>query len=267
MAYRFNLPLDSVGDGIDDFAGALIYVYEFGTTTAKTTYADFALTTPNTDPVVADANGLFADIFVDVQCSMELQTSAAVQVYTADVYAPEDGITSLAAVDVTLTDTGGFYTATDVEAALAEIGADMSLGNAQTMSADLTFSGADLQMADNLVVRPQLTDYAITVATVSDDTGTTTLDLTLGNVFTTTLTADTTIALSNPPATGIYGEVLLITTQDATGGWTVTWPASVVWPAGGAPTITTAIGGIDEVSLHTTDFGTTWFGNYSQAFS
>ncbi len=38
-------------------SGALIYTYLAGTTTNKTTYSDQGLTTPNANPVVADANG------------------------------------------------------------------------------------------------------------------------------------------------------------------------------------------------------------------
>ena len=38
-------------------SGALLYVYEVGTTTEVTTYSDIALTSANPHPVVADAAG------------------------------------------------------------------------------------------------------------------------------------------------------------------------------------------------------------------
>lgn len=54
------------------------------------------------------------------------------------------------------------------------------------------------------------------------------------------LTANTTI-------TGISGgtegeELLLLVQQDATGSRTVTWPATVVWLGGAAPTLQTGVG-------------------------
>jgi len=44
--------------------GALVYFYDSGTTTPRTVYADSALTTPRTHPVVADAVGRFPAIFL-----------------------------------------------------------------------------------------------------------------------------------------------------------------------------------------------------------
>jgi len=268
MAYRFNLPLDDVGDGIADFAGAQIFVFDFGTTTPKTTFSDFALTVPNTDPIVADADGLFGDIFVDVQVSMELQTSASVQVYTADVFAPEDGISALAAVDVAITDTGGFYTAADVEAALAELAADYSLGNANNLTANQTFVGANLVMNNNVVARPEILDYSVTTTTAASVSNVITLDMSLGNVFTTTLTENiNTITVTNPPATGSYGELLWIVTQDAASSFTIAWSATFLYPGGIDPVMTATVNAIDEFSLHTTDAGTTFLCNFSQAFA
>jgi hypothetical protein len=44
--------------------GAKLIFYESGTTTPVDTYADAALTTPNSNPVVADAGGEFAPIYL-----------------------------------------------------------------------------------------------------------------------------------------------------------------------------------------------------------
>ncbi len=46
-------------------AGALLYFYQSGTTTAITTYQDSAKGTPHAQPVVADASGMFPPIWVD----------------------------------------------------------------------------------------------------------------------------------------------------------------------------------------------------------
>lgn len=269
MAYRFNLPRDDVGDGITAFAGAQIFVFDFGTVTPKTTFSDFALTVPNADPVVADADGLFGDIFVDIQCSMELQTSTSVQVYTADVFAPEDGISALAAVDVSMTDAGGFYTTDNVEASLQEIGTDwLNLSTANTISANQTFSAATLIMGDEEITGPVLTDYAVTSNAVSSASNELTLDMSTGNVFTTTLTENvTTVTVTNPPATGTYGELLLIATQDSASSFTITWAALYLFPGGTDPVMTATVDAVDEISLHTVDGGTSFNGNFSQAYA
>lgn len=44
-------------------SGAKLYTYVTGTSTPKATYSDAALTVPNANPVVADASGVFGDIF------------------------------------------------------------------------------------------------------------------------------------------------------------------------------------------------------------
>jgi hypothetical protein len=45
-------------------SGALLNIYEAGTTTPLTTYSDSALSVANANPVVSDSNGYFGDIFV-----------------------------------------------------------------------------------------------------------------------------------------------------------------------------------------------------------
>ena len=75
--------LDGNGDPIP---GALAYFYDTGTTTPRTTYQDVSGSTPHDDPVEADANGFFPEIFVAggtaVKCV--LKTAAGVTVTTQD---------------------------------------------------------------------------------------------------------------------------------------------------------------------------------------
>ena len=65
-ASRIILPcmpaLDRNGNPVE---GALLYFYLNLTTTLQTVYADFALTTPLTNPVMANSAGVFPDIFAD----------------------------------------------------------------------------------------------------------------------------------------------------------------------------------------------------------
>lgn len=46
--------IDSTGAPL---SGGKVYTYEVGSTTLKTTYSDYALTTPNTNPVILDTRG------------------------------------------------------------------------------------------------------------------------------------------------------------------------------------------------------------------
>lgn len=115
-----------------------------------------------------------------------------------------------------------------------------------------------------------INDYGITSATVTSTSGAVTFDYSLGNAFEHTLDENvTSITLSNPPASGTYGEIIIKFVQDSTGSWTVAgWPASVKWIGGTEPTITTtATTGTDIIALKTWDGGTTWYGDYSQDYS
>ena len=62
---RFIPPYADVGKGITPSSGAKYFFFESNTSTPKNTYADEALTTPNTNPVISDSNGLFPDIWLE----------------------------------------------------------------------------------------------------------------------------------------------------------------------------------------------------------
>jgi len=66
--------------------GAKLYFYLTGTTTPHDTWSDVGLTTPNTNPVVADSSGRFPNVFLDptVAYKVVLTDSAGVQIWTAD---------------------------------------------------------------------------------------------------------------------------------------------------------------------------------------
>lgn len=66
-------------------AGAKLFFYQTGTTTEITVYQDDDLLTPHANPVVADASGIFAPIYVsDATFKTVLKTSADVTVQTVD---------------------------------------------------------------------------------------------------------------------------------------------------------------------------------------
>lgn len=118
-----------------------------------------------------------------------------------------------------------------------------------------TLSGT-LSAADNIVDQPVLQDYAIQGVAIGNVGATRTFDLETGNFFTATLDQASTFTFSNPAGSGDFcGFVMQITNG---GAFTITWPASVDWVGGNAPTLTTS--GIDVLVFTTNDAGTTWFG-------
>lgn len=82
-----------------------------------------------------------------------------------------------------------------------------------------------------------------------------------GNAFSLTLSGNTTFTFSNPPASGTAYSFSLEVIQDASAsGYTITWPASVDWPAATAPTLTATASAVDVFVFYTRDGGTTWHG-------
>lgn len=80
----------------------------------------------------------------------------------------------------------------------------------------------------------------------------TSINCSLGNFFTFTIAASTTIGFASVPTGLAYSCTLQVT---HTGG-TITWPAAVTWPNGAAPSLTT--GKTHLFMLVTTNGGTTW---------
>lgn len=92
--------------------------------------------------------------------------------------------------------------------------------------------------------------YGTTVAMAAAD-----VDLSAGDVFTVTISAATTLTFSNVPAGKAATFNLIITNGGAA---TVTWPTSVKWASGTAPTLTAS--GVDVLTFLTPDGGVTWYG-------
>lgn len=82
------------------------------------------------------------------------------------------------------------------------------------------------------------------------------LDLSLGNCFTLTVSGALTPTFINPPAgTFLLGFILVINNG---GSAAITWPASVKWPSGLVPSLTVA--GRDVLVFISVDGGATWDG-------
>jgi hypothetical protein len=110
--------------------------------------------------------------------------------------------------------------------------------------------------ADNIVQRPTLKDYAVEGSAIGNVGATRTFDLSVANFFSATVDQASTFTFSNPPASGDFGAFVLELTNG--GAFVVTFPASVDWPGGTAPSLTAS--GVDQLVFTTRDGGTTWYG-------
>ena len=103
------------------------------------------------------------------------------------------------------------------------------------------------------------TTAAATTAFVMDNvtafgsiTGAINLDSTANRYFSVTVTGTSTVAITNPPASGVVGTYTLAMTNG--GASTITW-TNGKWAGGTAPALTTA--GLDILTGFTADGGTT----------
>ena len=98
--------------------------------------------------------------------------------------------------------------------------------------------------------------------TVTQGSGTVTLDLAQGNFFEFTLTENVTgWTFSNTAASGTASSWIIKITQHASSAKTVAYPSAVKWAGGTDHVMSTATGSIDIVSMFTIDGGTTVYAN------
>ena len=95
---------------------------------------------------------------------------------------------------------------------------------------------------------------------VTANSGTTTIDLSSGNVIYMTQTADTTVAFASTE--GNTDVVYLIRKPDGTAR-TLTWPSGFVWNGGSEPTLASGASDYQVFKLTTRNNGATWYGNVS----
>ena len=101
--------------------------------------------------------------------------------------------------------------------------------------------------------------YNETYVAPTSSSNATTIACESGNYFKHTLTENTTFTFSNPPSSGTGFSFILHLIQDSSAR-TVTWPGSVDWAGGSAPTISTGNGDDDFFVFATSDGGTIWYG-------
>jgi len=149
--------------------------------------------------------------------------------------------------------------------------------DSRTLSGNLVISGTSFTPSSNTVLLGNtdqrwvisantidasgliaMTSYRETANTPTISAGSLTLNLSLASVFTVALNGNvTSLTISNPASSGNVSSFTLVFTADGTAR-SVTWPASVKWPAGTAPTLTSTNGKKDVFTFFTTDGGTTY---------
>lgn len=138
----------------------------------------------------------------------------------------------------TLASSALFQVANNLSEVANAVTARMNLGaaaaDAPTITSGMTFSGSTKQNVQALAALD--------------------IDTSLGEFFTKALSASSTFTFSNPVAAKAQAFVLELTISS---GAVPTWPASVKWSGGVAPTFGN---GVSTVGFFTFDGGTTWKG-------
>jgi len=143
-----------------------------------------------------------------------------------------------------------------------------------SVSASLMSFTFPIEMLDNAIRSPLLNDYAIDAVVATPSSNVSTCNYQSANTFEVPLGAtsgNVTINITNPPASGNYGEVVIKVQQHATTPRTITWQGGgadvMAWPGGTAPTMSAGANAIDIYFFSTWDAGATWYGTAVQNFS
>jgi len=90
---------------------------------------------------------------------------------------------------------------------------------------------------------------------VTANSGTTTINLSLGNVVKFTQTSNTTVSFANTGTSNIVSFIR------PAADYTITWPSAIKWDGGSAPTLdTSGVKDANVITLLTRDEGVTWYG-------
>lgn len=119
------------------YNGGLLYVYETGTTTPIALFSDEDMLTPAANPVVADASGSFAPVFMaETSVKLVLKTASGVTFRTIPVAYTVGVANVLSASDVAYNNSTSGLAAETAQAAIDEIVDLQSLSQSWTSASD-----------------------------------------------------------------------------------------------------------------------------------
>lgn len=171
------------------------------------------------------------------------------------------GATTIGATVFTAADAAAVRTAIGVPAATTSAAGIVQLTDSvSTTSSVLAATATAVKTANDLAATKLaatsgvLTDYRVTASNLAAGTA---INTSTANYFYKTISGLTTFTFATSATSGTQsaGFVLELTNG---GAFAVTWPASVKWPAGTAPTLTAS--GVDVLVFITDDAGTVWRG-------
>ncbi len=131
----------------------------------------------------------------------------------------------------------------------AKIASSAALAGSPTTTTQ-SYGDSSTKIATTAMVQAAL------ATTVDDGNSSTadTIDFSAGNVHKSTLTGSCTYTFTSPPT----GSVVILKVVQGSGPYTVTWPGTVKWPGGTAPTLNTTNGHVDLFTFYWD--GTDYFG-------
>lgn len=212
----------------------------------------FVSSAANSGAVTLAVSGLAAK---DVQSPLGSALSANAIVASGLCEVTYDGTAfRLSSVAATATSPGVVELATD-----AEVITGTDTTRAVTPANIAARLASTINMLDATLQRPVIRDYGETLNTITASSATTyDIDITAGNVVRLDHSANITLTISNPSASGTACSLTIYRVKDNSGTTrSITWPASVKW-GGTAPSPTPSANAIDIFTLLTVDGGTTW---------
>ena len=226
-------------------AGGKIYTYTAGTTTPVATYTTSALSVANSNPIVLTSAGrLPASVWVGTGVNVKMvltdSTGTVIANGTIDNLPP---INDPAGLTISYTQVTGLAASATTDTTNASNITSGTLPAARIS----TLNG--VQFSGWAATTPVAVTFSATAMAV---------DCSLSNVFTTTFTANVTVAPSmNNPKDGQTLNWFI--TQDGTGSRTMTWPASFKWSGASAGVLTTTANAVDLLVATYRTATTSWY--------